>query len=94
MLDRRGHHGVAGSSPRPRQTVKRGTDRGRRAAGMERQLLGTRAESGCQHLSGLIQKGPRSPRLPIEATRIGPASLDRGEQSLRGQGVHLPRGGV
>jgi len=71
-----------------------GPAHGRLARGHEGELGRADTEAGGDHLGGLVEQAPRGACLGVQAPRIGPARVERGEQGFPRHRVHRRAGGV
>ena len=90
VLDGRGDQPGAPAAPGVQQPLAPGSQRDR-ARGQERQLGRPHAQPGRDHLAGPVQQRARLPPLGVEAARVGPSGVERGQQRVAGGGQQRSR---
>ena len=93
VLDGRGDQPGAPAAPGVQQPLAPRSQRDR-ARGQERQLGRPHAQPGCDHLAGPVQQRASLPPLGVEAARVGPPGVERGQQRVAGGGQQRSRRGV
>ena len=91
------HRGGHRARPTPAGGIRHPVDgpgqRGR-TAGQEAHLGGSHSEPGGDDLPGAVEQRSGPAALGVQAGRVGPAHLDRGEQGVAGDGVQGAGGRV